>query len=140
MNTILRSLVRSIPVLSLLLIAPLAYADINFGGSITITFGSGGGTIQGVLATVLTIINGYLVPIIFAIAFIVFLWGLFTYFIQGGADEEKRKNGRQLVIWGLIGFAVMFSLWGLVQILLTTFGLNASSRPCIPTAIPGFCV
>lgn len=136
----LRSLIRSIPVLSLLLVAPLAYAEIDFDGTITITFGSEGGTIQGVLTTVLTIINGYLVPIIFAIAFIVFLWGLFTYFIQGGADEEKRKNGRQLVIWGLVGFFVMFALWGLVQILLTTFGLSSPSRPCIPTAIPGFCV
>lgn len=112
----------------------------NIGGSITITFGSGGGTIQSVFATVLTLINGYIVPLIFAIAFIVFLWGLYQYFIAGGADEEKRKQGRQLLIWGLLGFVLMFALWGLVHIILSTFGLNAITRPCLPTSFIGGCL
>lgn len=142
MNTLFRACIRTLPILPLILFAPSALADFNWGGTVSgdgwsITFGSGGGTIQNIFVTILTILNGYVVPIIFAIAFIVFLWGLFRYFIQGGADEKERQKGRQLIIWGIIGFAVMFSLWGLVNIVLNTFGLQSSSRPPVPTAIPG---
>ncbi len=78
---------------------------------------------------VLVVINNILVPILFTIAFLVFLWGVFNYFIVGGADEDKRKEGRQFILWGLIGFVVMFSLWGLVNILSNTLGLGGYARP-----------
>jgi hypothetical protein len=71
-------------------------------------------------------INTVLVPVIFALAFIVFIWGVFTYFILGRGDEEKQSTGRSLMLWGLIGFFVMVSVWGLVNILLGTFNLNGA--------------
>lgn len=82
---------------------------------------------------VIDLINNVAVPIVFALAFIVFIWGIFQYFIQGGHDEEKRDAGKQLMLWGLIGFFVMVSVWGLVHILIGTVGLN-SSVPTYPTA------
>jgi NADH:ubiquinone oxidoreductase subunit 2 (subunit N) len=82
---------------------------------------------------VIDLINNVAVPIVFALAFIVFIWGIFQYFIQGGHDEEKRDAGKQLMLWGLIGFFVMVSVWGLVHILIGTVGLNPSI-PTYPTA------
>lgn len=82
---------------------------------------------------ILAIINNVLVPLIFAVAFIVFIWGIFNYFIAGGANEEKRKEGRSLIVWGLIGFFVMISVWGLVNILVYSFGLNHRG----PASMPG---
>ncbi len=70
---------------------------------------------------IITLINNVLVPLVFAVAFIVFIWGVFQYFIAGGADEEKRENGKSLMLWGIIGFFVMVSVWGLVNILRGTF-------------------
>ena len=81
---------------------------------------------------ILFFIDDTIVPVIFAIAFIVFIWGVYTYFIQGGANEEKRSEGKQLVLWGIIGFFVMFSLWGLVNILIGTLGPESATTPCIP--------
>ncbi|MBP6869018.1 MAG: hypothetical protein KBC16_02815 [Candidatus Pacebacteria bacterium] len=69
-------------------------------------------------------INGVAVPFIFAIAFLVFIFGIFQYFIQGGHDEEAKDKGKSLMIWGLIGFFVMVSVWGLVSILTNTFETN----------------
>jgi NADH:ubiquinone oxidoreductase subunit 2 (subunit N) len=66
-------------------------------------------------------INGVAVPMVFAIAFLVFIIGIFQYFIQGGHDEEAKDKGKSLMIWGLIGFFVMVSVWGLVKILTGTF-------------------
>ncbi|MGE5541377.1 MAG: pilin [Bacillota bacterium] len=82
---------------------------------------------------IIDLINNVAVPIVFALAFIVFIWGIFQYFIQGGHDEEKREGGKQLMLWGLIGFFVMVSVWGLVHVLTGTFNLN-SNVPTYPTA------
>jgi hypothetical protein len=73
---------------------------------------------------IITIINNVLVPLIFALAFLVFIFGVFQYFILGGADAEKRESGKGLMIWGLIGFFVMVSVWGLVNLFVGTFDLN----------------
>jgi hypothetical protein len=75
---------------------------------------------------IINIINNILVPVIFAIAFIVFLWGAVQVFIFGAQSEETKEKGKNLMLWGLIGFFVMVSIWGLVNILTGTvrFGNN----------------
>lgn len=89
--------------------------------------------IGGVFGTIFSIINDMLVPTIFALAFIVFLWGVFTAYILNGGDTEKRAKGHQLILWGLIGFAVMVSIWGLVNVLTNTFDLDGGSAPPPPS-------
>ena len=56
---------------------------------------------------VINTINNILVPVLFAVAFIVFLWGAFDTFILGSNDEEVKDKGKNLMLWGLIGFFVM---------------------------------
>ena len=81
------------------------------------------------------IINNVLVPLVFAIAFLVFIWGVFQYFILSGGDKEKREEGQKLMLYGIIGFFVMVAVWGLVNILLSTFNLQ-NNVPQLPSA-PG---
>lgn len=75
---------------------------------------------------IINTINNVLVPVIFAIAFIVFLWGAFSAFILGANDDTAKEKGKNLMLWGLIGFFVMVSVWGLVNILTGTVGGNNS--------------
>ena len=93
----------------------------------------GGNTLGDLLLSIIVFINSYVVPFIWAIAFLIFLWGVFQYFIAGGADEEKRSQGRQFVIWSVIAFFVMSSLWGIVNLLDGTFTFGNESTPDIPT-------
>lgn len=79
------------------------------------------------------LIDNYLVPLLFAIAFLMFLWGVYLYFIQGAANEEKRTLGRQFVVWGIIGLFIMISIWGIINLLLNSFELDSQSRPPLPT-------
>jgi len=72
--------------------------------------------IIGVMSTVI-------VPLIFTLAFLVFIWGVINYFFLHGSEEAKREEGRQFILWGLIGMAVLFSVWGFVNILLSTLGI-----------------
>lgn len=82
-------------------------------------------------AFIINIINNILVPVIFAIAFIVFVWGAFNTFILGANSEDTKEKGKNLMLWGLIGFFVMVSVWGLVNILTGTvsFGNNSGVTP-----------
>lgn len=79
---------------------------------------------QNIGTGIISLINNVFVPLVFAAAFLVFIFGVFQYFIQGGADEEKRESGKSLMLWGIIGFFVMVSVWGLVNILRGTFRLE----------------
>ncbi|MDO8566636.1 MAG: hypothetical protein Q7R58_00595 [bacterium] len=84
---------------------------------------------------IINTINNVLVPVLFAIAFIVFLWGAFNTFIMGHASEDVKEKGKSLMLYGLIGFFVMVSIWGLVNILTGTvsFGNNAGPTGGVPT-------
>ncbi|MDO8514657.1 MAG: hypothetical protein Q7S50_03885, partial [bacterium] len=78
-------------------------------------------------------INYILVPVLMAVAFIVFLFGVYKYFIQGAADEKSRTDGRQFTLWGVVGFVVILSLWGIVNIFMSTLGLSVGQAPAYPT-------
>ena len=97
----------------------------------------GGSKLGEYLGSIVGFINVRLIPFIFAIAFIVFIWGIFQYFIAGGANEEARDKGKQLVMWGIIAFVVMVSVWGIVNLLVGTFGFGGKNAPALPTFEPG---
>lgn len=93
-------------------------------------------SIQDVGKFLIDLINNVAVPVIFALAFLVFIWGIFKYFIQGGHDEEARDSGKNLMLWGLIGFFVMVSVWGLVNILVNSVRLDDTQRtPRVQTQV-----
>jgi hypothetical protein len=63
------------------------------------------------------------VPLILALAVIMFIWGVVQYVIND-QEEAKREKGKQFMIWGIIGLTVMIGIWGLVSILGSTFGIT----------------
>ncbi len=88
----------------------------------------------GIFGKILSIINTILVPVLFAVAFIVFLWGIAKSYIFSAGNPEEVKKGHKLILWGIVGFAVMISLWGLVNVVVNTFGLGGYNAPRIPTS------
>jgi len=81
---------------------------------------------------ILDVINSVLLPLLLGVAFIVFLWGVYKYYIYGAADEASRTEGHQWVLWGLIGFAIIFSFWGLVNMATDTLNLTNDNVPEVP--------
>ena len=77
--------------------------------------GSGSTGIVGILNTVVA-------PSIIALAFLIFIYGVVKYFFLHGTDEKEREKGREFTVWGVLGLVVLFSVWGLVNILLSTLG------------------
>ena len=65
-----------------------------------------------------------------------FVWYVIQYFIQ---PNDKRAEGAQYVMWAVIGFFVILSMWGIVNILTNTFNLgnnNPSSWSSISNLFP----
>lgn len=81
-------------------------------------------------------VNGIVVPLIFALAFLFFIWGMFKYFIMSGANEENREQGKQLMLWGVIAFVAMVSIYGLVNVVAEGLGFRQPEIIDIPD-IPG---
>ncbi|SRR3989344_71156 len=62
-----------------------------------------------------------------------FLWGVFQ-FVKSAGDEEARAIGKNHIIYGVIGIAVMVSMWGLVNFLTSSVRLNPAKQqvPLLP--------
>ena len=83
---------------------------------------------QDLACYITNIINNSVIPLIFAIATAFFVWGV-VQFVINSDEEAKKEKGKQFMFWGIIALAVMISVWGLVAILGSTFGLNTSILP-----------
>lgn len=71
------------------------------------------------------IISGVLQPVItllFALATVIFLWGIIQYVIAQAGDEKKLADAKRVMIWGIIGLTIMASAWGIVAVLCDFFG------------------
>ncbi len=69
------------------------------------------------------LITKSVIPLIFALAVLIFVWGIMQYVISAG-NEEQKDRGRQYMIWGIIALTVMVSVWGIAQIVGSTFNID----------------
>ena len=63
-----------------------------------------------------------LLPIVFALAVLAFFYGIFLYVFS--ASGEKKKDGRNIMLWFLVAIFVMASLWGIVRLAQLTLGIQ----------------
>lgn len=90
-----------------------------------------GQSVDYIFSQSMGLINTYLIPLLIGVAALMFLWGVYE-FITSAGDEEKRKTGKNHIIYGLIGLVVMIAFWALVGALRTYFGLTDTTPPTLP--------
>lgn len=88
---------------------------------------------KGYLGGLTDFINTTIIPLIFVVGIVVFIFGMYLYFIQGGADDEKRNKGKQLLLWSLIGFVLMISVVGIINLLGNSAGFTGDTELPTPT-------
>lgn len=89
-------------------------------------------TLENTVGTVSSLINA-LIPLVLAIAVLVFFWGLAMYLLKTD-DAEGRGKGISIMFMGIIVIFVMVSIWGIVRILQSTFRVEGNA-PIIPASI-----
>ena len=88
-----------------------------------VTFAQFGG-INDFLDDISSFINGTLIPLVFGVALLVFIYGMFKYFILGGSDDGSREKGRNLMMWAVVGFVAMVSVFGVVNLIAGGLGFS----------------
>ena len=51
------------------------------------------------------------------------------WYLQSSPPERKKEKGKQFMLWGVIALTVMVSVWGLVGVLSSTFGVRSLIIP-----------
>ena len=75
-----------------------------------------------------TFIINPLIALLFALALVLFLWGIVEYFWQ--ADSEiARERGRTHMIWGIAGMFIMFAAFAIIRIIGGTLGVPVPGLP-----------
>ena len=109
---------------ALILGPSLAFAQVT-NGTPSLT------NLQTLLNSIKTLV-GIALPLVVGLALLGFFWGLMRFIFAAG-DEEKRKEGRQIMIYGVIALFVMVAVWGLVGFIAGAFGITTGGSATVPT-------
>jgi hypothetical protein len=82
-------------------------------------------TLNSVITGTVSHVAMLFVTLFAGLSLIVFIFGATKYIFRGDSEGE-RKKGKTFMLWGIIGFFVMFGVWGIVEILAQTFGIDAT--------------
>jgi hypothetical protein len=75
-----------------------------------------------ILLWIRCVISIYILPLLFSLAFVFFLYGIIRYVIA--SDSKMKEEGKKFIWWGLLGLFVMVTVWGIVQFASNTLGLE----------------
>jgi succinate dehydrogenase/fumarate reductase cytochrome b subunit len=91
--------------------------------STKIAYADATGTINNFIGKVDTIIINPLIYLLFALAVVYFLYGIFE-FLMNQANEEKKTSGKSHMVWGVVGITIMLGVWTIMGMVLSTLGIN----------------
>ena len=84
--------------------------------------------IEPFLRDISRVILNPLISLLFAIALLMFFVGIFQ-FINSETSDAKREEGKKKIFYGLVGMFIMVSAYGLIRLILNTFGIPSPSYP-----------
>src|SRR4051812_34921241 len=99
-------------------------------GSLLLPALTSAATLLDTLALANTFLNAA-IGLFITLAIVVFFWGLIKYLTSMGEDK---KEGLQIMFYGVITIFVMVSIWGIIRLLQSTFKVT-STDPVIPKGI-----
>lgn len=85
------------------------------------------------LKDLLGVIAGYLdlgLKVLMGFAVLMFVYNIVQLFIKPSGDD--RAEAKQYLLWSVIGFFVILSFWGIVNVFMGTFSLD-NNAPTINT-------
>ena len=85
-------------------------------------------TIVPLLGKISQVILNPLITLVFAVAFLVFVVGIIQ-FVGSETADTKREEGKKKIFYGLLGMFIMFSAYGLIRLILNTFGIPPPGYP-----------
>lgn len=85
--------------------------------------GSGLAYLDGVLGRMADAIINPLIRALFAVSLVQFAWGV-TKFVRGASDATARETGKNHMIWGIVGMAIMVSVFAVIRLAVGQVGVQ----------------
>lgn len=80
-------------------------------------------TVSELLPKIYDVIMKPIVWLLFAVAFLYFVYGIFQ-FIKNVDDQGERETGKNNMLYGIIGMVIMVSVFGIINIIAGTIGVE----------------
>ena len=77
------------------------------------------------------LVNSVLIPLAFAVCLLYFFWGVAKYIRTGAGSDKAAEEGKRVMIWGIVGLFVAFSVWGIIS-----FIQSELSIPPVQVTVP----
>ena|ERR1700733_6243855 len=88
----------------------------------TAASGSGVTDLCSLITFLISLIN-MIIPLLFGLALLAFIWGIIRYIFA--AEPNKLNEARNYMVFGIIGMAVMLSVWSLAFLVKDSFFPNS---------------
>ncbi|MDQ5949335.1 MAG: hypothetical protein QG589_461 [Patescibacteria group bacterium] len=72
-----------------------------------------------------------LILLLFTLATAYFVYGI-VKLMSMDAGDTGRKEAQRAIFWGLVGMLIMFSVYGIIRFVLTTFGVSGDPTGYLP--------
>ena len=72
-----------------------------------------------------------LIPVVAGLALLYFFWGL-AKFILHSDNEEAIKEGKKVMMWGIVALFVLVSIWGIIRYMRTEVGVDYVDQSWVP--------
>jgi succinate dehydrogenase/fumarate reductase cytochrome b subunit len=80
-------------------------------------------SVNDFISKVNTLIINPLIILLFALAVVYFLYGVFQ-FISNQESEEAKTKGKSHMLWGIIGIVVMMGVFTILNMIMNTFNID----------------
>ena len=62
--------------------------------------------ITDLIDSAFAIVNNTLIPLAFSLCLLYFFWGMVKYIRTGAESESAAKEGKRIMVWGIVGLFV----------------------------------
>jgi uncharacterized membrane protein YidH (DUF202 family) len=94
--------------------------------STKVAYAAASTNLNGFIANVDSMIINPLINLLFAVAIVIFLYGVLEFLLNQDSDEKKTA-GKSHMLWGVIGITIMIGVWAILGIIINTFGITGIS-------------
>jgi hypothetical protein len=81
------------------------------------------GGITDIIDAAFNLVNTVLIPLAFMLCLLYFFWRVTKYIRTGAGSDKAAEEGRRVMIWGIIGLFVAFSIWGIIGFIQKELGI-----------------
>jgi len=79
---------------------------------------------MNILSNIISYIVNPIIYLLVGLAVIYFLYGVFN-FVRNASDPTKRIEGASHILWGVVGLAIMLSVFAFVHVIQNTIGTDS---------------